>query len=166
MNQDSFHQLHWAAGEAQGSLVAHYRDGAFLLELPGGDCLVSGEILDDGDLLADLGGRRFQVAVIKHDQELTILHQGRSWQIALTDPRLEALEGEGAGGSLVAPMTGNVIAINVAEGDAVKQGDAVMIVEAMKMEHTITAPADGIVKEIRFAVGDQVEDGEPLLVIE
>jgi 3-methylcrotonyl-CoA carboxylase alpha subunit len=104
--------------------------------------------------------------VIKHDQELTILHQGRSWQIALTDPRLEALEGEGAGGSLVAPMTGNVIAINVAEGDAVKQGDAVMIVEAMKMEHTITAPGDGVVKEIRFAVGDQVEDGEPLLVIE
>ncbi len=166
MNQDSFHQLHWATESEQGSVVSHYRQGAFLLELPGGDCLVSGEILEDGDLLADLSGRRFQVAVIKHGQELTILHQGRSWQIELTDPRLEALEGEGAGGSLVAPMTGNVIAINVAEGDVVKQGDAVMIVEAMKMEHTITAPTDGTVKEIRFAVGDQVEDGEPLLVIE
>jgi 3-methylcrotonyl-CoA carboxylase alpha subunit len=166
MNQDSFHQLYWSAGDAQGSLVAHYREGAFLLELSGGDCLVSGEILENGDLLADLSGRRLQVAVIKHGQELTILHQGRSWQLTLTDPRLEALEGEGAGGSLVAPMTGNVIAVNVAEGDAVKQGDAVMIVEAMKMEHTITAPKDGTVKEIRFAVGDQVEDGEALLVIE
>ncbi|AKH19412.1 acetyl/propionyl/methylcrotonyl-CoA carboxylase subunit alpha [Sedimenticola thiotaurini] len=166
MNQDSFHQLHWASGEQQGSVVAHYRDGSFLLELPGGDCLVSGELLENGDLLADLAGRRFKVAVIKHDQELTILHQGRSWQLLLSDPRLEALEGEGAGGSLVAPMTGNVIAIHVQEGDAVKQGDAVMIVEAMKMEHTITAPADGTVKEVRFAVGDQVQDGEPLLVIE
>lgn len=166
MNQDSFHALHWATESDHGSVVAHYRDAAFLLELPGGECLVSGEILGNGDLLADLAGRRFKVAVIKHDQELTILHQGRSWQLALTDPRLEALEGEGAGGSLVAPMTGNVIAINVAEGDVVKQGDAVMIVEAMKMEHTITAPTDGTVKEIRFAVGDQVEDGEPLLVIE
>ena len=166
MNQDSFHALHWALDQQQGSVVAHYRDDEFLLELPGGECRVSGEILDDGDLLADLAGRRFKVAVIKHDQELTILHQGRSWQINLTDPRLDALEGEGDSGSLVAPMTGNVIAINVAEGDAVKQGDALMIVEAMKMEHTISAPADGTVKEIRFGVGDQVEDGEALLVIE
>ncbi|MCW8920163.1 MAG: 3-methylcrotonyl-CoA carboxylase, partial [Sedimenticola sp.] len=166
MNQDSFHSLHWSTESAQGSVVAHYRDGAYLLELPTSECLVSGEILENGDLLADLSGRRFKVAVIRHDQELTILHQGRSWQLTLTDPRLDALEGEAASGSLVAPMTGNVIAINVAEGDEVKQGDAVMIVEAMKMEHTISAPSDGIVKEIRFAVGDQVEDGEALLVIE
>ncbi|MCW8891201.1 MAG: acetyl/propionyl/methylcrotonyl-CoA carboxylase subunit alpha [Sedimenticola sp.] len=166
MNQDSFHALHWSSGSAEGRVVAHYREGAYLLELPGGECLVSGEILENGDLLADLSGRRFKVAVIRHHQEITVLHQGRSWQLTLTDPRLDALECEADSGSLVAPMTGNVIAINVAEGDVVKQGDAVMIVEAMKMEHTISAPNDGTVKEIRFAVGDQVEDGEALLVIE
>ena len=166
LNQDSHHVLHWESDNQSGSVVAHYRPGGFLLELPGGELFVSGEQVGQADLMADLGGRRLQVAVIRHQQELTILHQGRSWHIRLHDPRLDAMEGEGDSGSLVAPMTGNVIAINVAEGDSVKQGDAVMIVEAMKMEHTISAPQDGVVKELRFAVGDQVEDGEALLVIE
>ncbi len=67
------------------------------------------------------------------------------------------------GGSLTAPMPGKIIALSVKTGDTVKKGDALMVMEAMKMEHAISAPADGVVDEIFFAVGDQVADGAELL---
>ena len=51
-------------------------------------------------------------------------------------------------------------------GDAVRQGQPMMVVEAMKMEHTIAAPRDGTVEAVRYAVGDLVEEGVELIVIE
>jgi 3-methylcrotonyl-CoA carboxylase alpha subunit len=69
-------------------------------------------------------------------------------------------------GSLAAPMPGKVIQVLVKAGARVKKGDALLILEAMKMEHTITAPADGVVKEIRFAAGEQVLEGAELITLE
>ncbi len=67
------------------------------------------------------------------------------------------------GGSLTAPMPGKIISISVKAGDKVKGGDALLVMEAMKMEHTIYAPADGTVEELFFSVGDQVNDGAELI---
>ncbi len=67
------------------------------------------------------------------------------------------------GGRLTAPMPGKILAILVKKGQQVKQGTPLLIMEAMKMEHTITAPHDGAVQEIHYAVGDQVTDGTLLL---
>ncbi|MCB1862758.1 MAG: acetyl-CoA carboxylase biotin carboxyl carrier protein subunit, partial [Gammaproteobacteria bacterium] len=61
---------------------------------------------------------------------------------------------------------GTVVAVRVAPGDYVRRGDPLMLVEAMKMEHSICAPFDGEVREICFAVGDQVEEGSELLLLE
>lgn len=166
MNQDNYHRIHLQAADAELEITAHYRPDGFLLELPDGECYASGEIEPDGDLLADLDGIRLKACVIKHDRELTILHQGRSWQLTVDDPRLDSMESEGEDGGLMAPMPGSVIAVIVSKDDEVKSGDALMIVEAMKMEHTITAPKDGKIIEVRFAVGDQVEDGDELLILE
>ena len=69
-------------------------------------------------------------------------------------------------GRLTAPMPGKVIAVLVAPGSKVDKGTPLLVMEAMKMEHTIEAPAAGIVAEIMFAVGDQVSDGAQLLVME
>ena len=71
-----------------------------------------------------------------------------------------------APGSLLSPMPGKVIEILVGEGDAVSRGDAVVIVEAMKMEHAVRAPADGIVSTIPVSVGSQVEADQVLAVVE
>ncbi|NYT61535.1 acetyl/propionyl/methylcrotonyl-CoA carboxylase subunit alpha [Alcaligenaceae bacterium] len=68
-------------------------------------------------------------------------------------------------GGLTAPMPGKIISISVKAGDKVKSGDALLVMEAMKMEHTIHAPGDGIVEELFFAVGDQVSDGAELIAI-
>jgi propionyl-CoA carboxylase alpha chain len=71
-----------------------------------------------------------------------------------------------AAGSLVAPMPGTVIRIGVAVGDEVKQGQPMLWLEAMKMEHTICAPADGILSEVRVEAGQQVEVGAVLAIVE
>ncbi len=70
----------------------------------------------------------------------------------------------GAAGSVTieSPMPGKILAIKANAGQAVKKGDVVMILEAMKMENEITAPADGTVASINVAVGDSVESGDTL----
>ena len=72
---------------------------------------------------------------------------------------------EGAGG-VASPIQGTVVAIDVAVGDAVRQGQQVAVVEAMKMEHLITAPHAGIVRSVTMAPGDVVREGYPIVFIE
>ena len=67
------------------------------------------------------------------------------------------------GGRLTAPMPGKVLSFAVKAGDAVRQGQPLAVMEAMKMEHTIAAPGDGVVAELLYAPGDQVAEGAELL---
>ena len=71
--------------------------------------------------------------------------------------------GAGDAGRLTAPMPGKVIAFLAKAGDTVTRGQALAVMEAMKMEHTLTAPRDGVVSELLYAVGDQVAEGGELL---
>ena len=77
-----------------------------------------------------------------------------------TDPSQQV-----AAGSLVAPMPGTVIRVGVQVGDAVQQGQPLVWLEAMKMEHAISAPADGVVGELKVEAGQQVEVGAVLAVV-
>ncbi|WP_395404189.1 acetyl/propionyl/methylcrotonyl-CoA carboxylase subunit alpha [Pseudoduganella sp. UC29_106] len=88
---------------------------------------------------------------------------GGHYVLDYNDPMAHAGESEAEGGRLTAPMPGKVVAVLAANGQEVKKGDALVIMEAMKMEHTISAPHDGVVEEVLYAVGDQVADGAPLL---
>ena len=71
-----------------------------------------------------------------------------------------------ASGSLLAPMPGTVVAVKVEPGTPVAAGDPVLVLEAMKMQHTVTAPHDGTVTDLRVAPGQQVAAGEVLAVVE
>ena len=68
-------------------------------------------------------------------------------------------------GALTAPMPGTVLLVHVADGDTVKEGDVLLVLESMKMELSITAPRDGIVSDLALRVGDRVTLGQPLLVV-
>ena len=71
-----------------------------------------------------------------------------------------------ASGTVVAaPLPGNIFAIKVKEGDAVKSGDVLIIIEAMKMENEVCAPSDGVVKQIAVSKGAMVATGDTLVVI-
>ncbi len=166
LNSDNFHELIFLDGEEMIQVTAHYRTDGYLLDLPGGSQLVRGELDADGDLCADLGGTRIKATVVRHAADLTIMGHGFSHRLTLHDPYALSGEQDEAGGKLTAPMPGKVIAVMAKAGVEVTKGEPLIILEAMKMEHTIVAPGDGVIGQVHFRVGDQVGDGDELLVLE
>ena len=101
---------------------------------------------------------------VREGRKWHVFHEGVRWTLALKE-ELAEIEAD-TGGSLAAPMPGRVIKLYVEPGAHVKRGEPLLILEAMKMEHTITAPSDGTVKEIHYAAGEQVLEGAQLLRME
>jgi propionyl-CoA carboxylase alpha chain len=81
-------------------------------------------------------------------------------------PRFTDPADQVAAGSLLAPMPGSVVSVAVSAGDAVTAGQTVLVLEAMKMQHTVSAPHDGVVTEIPVSVGEQVAAGAVLAVVQ
>lgn len=103
-----------------------------------------------------------QVQVYRSGQAIDIFAATGHDSLVWVDPLAQSDE-QAESGRLTAPMPGKVVAFTVQAGDAVKKGQALAVMEAMKMEHTILAPKDGVVAELLFAPGDQVMDGAELL---
>jgi len=72
----------------------------------------------------------------------------------------------GKAGAVTSPLQGTIIKINAANGDAVKAGQTVIVLEAMKMQNDIAAPKDGTLSDLAVAVGDNVKSGQVLFVVE
>ncbi len=101
--------------------------------------------------------------VVRAGDELHVFHNGRHRTLALADIIAQSGAAEAETGRLTAPMPGKLIAIHASPGARVERGTPLLVMEAMKMEHTIVAPSDGVVSEILFAVGDQVAEGTELV---
>ncbi|MBS28457.1 MAG: 3-methylcrotonyl-CoA carboxylase [Alphaproteobacteria bacterium] len=102
----------------------------------------------------------------QHGHTLYAVQAGTQVRLDRIVPVEEAESRSGAAGGLNAPMPGKVVRVMVEAGDQVQQGQALMVLEAMKMEHAITAPGVGIVGELFHAEGDQVDEGAELLRLE
>jgi 3-methylcrotonyl-CoA carboxylase alpha subunit len=109
------------------------------------------------------GGQAARGAVLREGDTFHVFSNGAHYQLTWNDPMAHAGEAEAEGGRLTAPMPGKVVAVLAVKGQEVKKGAALVIMEAMKMEHTIAAPHDGVVDDILYNIGDQVSDGAPLL---
>jgi acetyl/propionyl-CoA carboxylase alpha subunit len=92
--------------------------------------------------------------------------QYRGWGYRLADDELEAVSLPPPGGSLTAPMPASVLRVHVAEGDRVAVGDAMVVLEAMKMQTSVRTTADGTVTAVLVRVGDTVAAGQVLVQIE
>ena len=147
------------------------------LDLPDGPMRISARLalevtapvdadLIGGDVRIELDGAHVSAKVVRDGDTLHVFHEGGHWQLGIHDPLAVAVAHEGASGGLTAPMPGRVAAVHVKKGQAVTARQPLIVVEAMKMEHTIQAAADGRVTEIRFKAGDQVSEGEVLVVVE
>lgn len=113
-----------------------------------------------------LDGTRISAQSWVRDESVYIFTDAGRDEITLIDIMAHVGEESAAVGSLKSPMPGQVIAFKVDVGDNVKQGEPLAVIEAMKIEHTITAPTDGVVAELLFAAGDLVADGDELLRID
>ncbi|NOL48605.1 acetyl-CoA carboxylase biotin carboxylase subunit [Pelistega europaea] len=110
-----------------------------------------------------LDGVNSMMSVVLTGENAYVFDQGKVTHLQLPDDLHHSADEQDHGGSLVAPMPGKIISLAVSAGDIVKAGQTLLVMEAMKMEHTITSPKDGRVEEIFYAVGDQVTDGVELI---
>ena len=108
-------------------------------------------------------GQRTQAVAYTHGETLEVFTPRGATRIQALDLLAHAGETQSEGGRLTAPMPGKVVSFAVQAGDKVSKGQALAVMEAMKMEHTIAAPADGVVAELLYAPGDQVTEGAELL---
>ena len=111
-------------------------------------------------------GRRYRVAAVEHGDTVWVAVDGRVWHFDKIDPDADAGGAGVAENMVAAPMPGKVIKVLVEVGAEVKEAQPVLIVEAMKMEHTLRAPMNGTVTELHCAEGDQVDANVPLIEIE
>jgi len=150
-------------GEKATYEVVHTGSG---YRLENGECAVAVAGVargPDGALTAEIDGRRRSGAVIADGNRLEIFLSGARRQILLENPGAAAESAEMGGGRLTSPMPGTVVRVLVEAGQTVAKDTPLLVLEAMKMEHTIAAPADGTVESLPFAVGDRVEEGVELV---
>jgi 3-methylcrotonyl-CoA carboxylase alpha subunit len=142
--------------------LEYTRDG-YVFHHGGLDTPLSISSADGSRLSIRFAGHTLGADVVRTGDELHIFAGGRHRMLALFDIIAQSSGGDAAGGRLTAPMPGRIIAIATSAGARVERGAALLVMEAMKMEHTIVAPADGVIEEILFAVGDQVSEGAELV---
>jgi biotin carboxyl carrier protein len=102
-----------------------------------------------------------------HQTDTALYVDDAAGSTALTRvPRFPDPDAIGHAGSLLAPMPGSVVRVAAQLGATVTAGQALVVLEAMKMEHTVAAPLDGVLTALHVGPGDQVESGQPLAVVE
>ncbi len=112
------------------------------------------------------GDRTRQLYLHQTDGTVTIARDGHRLSFSLTDPMAAAEATAHGGDCIAAPLPGIVKSLNVAPGDLVATGDILAVMEAMKMEHSLTAPRDGTIAEVAVRAGEQVEEGALLIALE
>jgi 3-methylcrotonyl-CoA carboxylase alpha subunit len=163
LNSTSERRIVFRFGEAERTVVVGYADAGYTLRVDDVAIQARGELGPNGTLRVELGGRRLDASVVVAGEKRHVFLDGRSYPLARVDPLHQGGEGQGAEGGLAAPMPGKVIAWLAQPGAEVAKGAPLLILEAMKMEHTITAPAAGTLNAFKFAVGEQVTEGAELV---
>jgi 3-methylcrotonyl-CoA carboxylase alpha subunit len=153
-------------GEVQRDVAVEYRDGGYVLGLDGQRVEADGRFEERGRFLARLGERRVRAAVVAAGERRHVFFEGRAYPIVRVDASGGAGRGDDVAGGLTAPMPGKVIALLAEAGRRVERGAPLLVLEAMKMEHTLRAPRAGTVRSFRFAPGDQVSEGTELVEFE
>lgn len=121
-----------------------------------------------------LNGKTYEVVVERGEAEVVAEYEAVAVPVAAAPAAVTAapaavvsapVSGTAAGNPVTAPLPGNVLSVNVSVGQAIKAGDVIVIIEAMKMENEVTAPCDGTVKQIVANKGAVVATGDTLLII-
>ncbi|MBX7160667.1 MAG: biotin/lipoyl-binding protein [Acidimicrobiia bacterium] len=138
--------------------------------VPAGDDGAEPEPTVERSATVEVGGRRFDVKVFLPESEVAAATAGPAASGARMAKRPKrdrgGVTGGGAPGEVHSPMRGTVLKVLVSEGAEVAAGDAVVVVEAMKMENNVSSPSGGTVKKVAVSEGDTVAAGDLLVVVE
>jgi 3-methylcrotonyl-CoA carboxylase alpha subunit len=167
LNGETYQDLVFQAGEDEIALRIVRAGADFHLSLPGGGALrAQAARLEDGALALDLQGERLRAAVARNGADIAVVIAGETTRLTLVDPLAPRVAGAEGGGRLTAPMPGKIIQVLAEPGAEVVRGQALMVLEAMKMEHTIAAPTDGVLARVNYRAGDLVDEGAELIAFE
>ena len=155
---------------ADGRRVAIERLDEKRFLIGGKECAVDVEVLEAGVYSLIVEGCSYEAAVREERKSMVVEIGAHAIPVRLQDPsqvKVAGAKGSAEGEAvIVSPMPGRIVGIKVEVGQVVKEGDGMVLVEAMKMENELQAPKDGVVKKIAVKVGDAVEAGQDLVVIE
>jgi biotin carboxyl carrier protein len=146
----------------------------FIYKINGQEYIVAVNKMDGNLAEVAVNGANYKVELVDGEEDITFVSRPAAKQAPAAAPKAtatkttpSATKPSGGGlGALKAPLPGIIVDIKVKAGDVVKKGDAVVILEAMKMENVLQAPIDGTVTEISVNPGDSVLEGVTLIVIE
>jgi len=164
LNLGSHHELVFTEGERSHSVALHFTAAGLRFSAGDREYTLAGSD-EDGVLRVMLGDASFRIRAVRDGLDWHLFRDGIHHVLTLrsvqTSPAPDVIIG-----TLAAPMPGKVLQVLVQPGAAVAKGAPLVILEAMKMEHTIAAPHDGRVAEIHFKAGEQVDEGAMLLRLE
>jgi len=166
MNLSSARTISFRDGETLVDAHVRYQDDHWRITLHGETTQARGKKLDGDRFAVELDDRRLIASVVGVDGKRAVFLNGSTYSLLRDDPLHRVDAGDSHGGGLTAPMPGKVVALLAQVGQKVEKGTPLLILEAMKMEHTITAPATGTIKAFCYAAGEQVSDGAALVEFE
>jgi len=148
-------------------LTLQFQDGGYQALLPEARIMTVSAVARDGNALsATLDDHRIRATVLSTPRGVSVILDGETWRLEFEDPFVSGADHHENPGHLTAPMPGVVVAVLVEPDQQVVKDQPLMVLEAMKMEHTIRSPHAGRVKALNYAVGQKVTDGAELLEIE
>ncbi len=157
-------------GEREHDVDVRAVDGGYLVTIDGQEKTVDAAQLESFFYSLIVDGRSYEISVREPEAGLFVVgHGGHRQEVRLVDPRMAAAGahlGESGPAEVRAVMPGRIVALLVTEGDAVADGQGLLVLEAMKMENEVKAPRAGIVRTLSVEKGHTVEAGAPLVLIE
>ncbi len=163
-------ELEAVLNEEEYNLKVEKKDGHYRVSV--GDKVYEVDFCEPEDSFYSLiiDGESYEVSVDRKEEEFTVYLYDATYKLSMYDPRERSfdfgdLKGVSDSKSVASPMPGSVLDIFVEEGQKVKKGDSLIVVEAMKMENELTAPANGKIIKINPEVGETVDANSPLIVV-
>lgn len=165
LNANGRGSLHFAHGSTRQEIRIGASDRGFNLALNGAAIPVA-VTLAGGDVHVLLADRSVHATMAANGAHRHLFLQGRKWSLTRVDPLQPESAGDDHHAGLTAPMPGKIIALVAKPGSTIEKGAPILVMEAMKMEHTMSAPRRGTVKSFRYSAGVQVEAGAELVEFE
>ena len=160
-------KLTFADGETRRGVEIRPREnGSIAVRVGERDIVAALRSGDEGRLAIAADGATFAANVVRAGEDRWIFAPRLRRRLGRVDPLAQPGEDETPSGHLMAPMSGTIVSVLVKPGDRVEKGRALIVLEAMKMEHTIAAPMAGVVTAIDYGVGDRVPEGAYLVDVD